>query len=729
LTLPALLAVRARIPSAAGDAQVAVEQTTDPAAPNMDRRPLPKHALLRTGSSAFRTRGFLARIAFSPDGRTIAAADGSGSTPRVTVFDVETGREIKQLVAPGGPKDRVSSVVYSPDGSRLVWGEYGGKVALWDPVRDRLLFHEKLHEAGVNDVLFSADGALLASAGDDSIRVRDVANPAAGPRELTPRQRPGGGGPDLANPGGAPIGIGGCQCLALSPDGTILVAGSTSDATLRVWRIRDSQLLLVIPDALGPGERLVRLFSVSVTPDGRRIVAVGQCRVTRDPSKPQPGPPYTFNSEVWIWDIATGERLSDYRASEGTGLGLAAFSPDRTLVAVCDPGLLQLIETETGRARQAIPSVGWGWTPAFSPDGKLVGLPHINTIELFEVSTGRQLHRDASTPVGYAHRAAWSPSGDRVVTGDSDGFIRVRDAETARLIWQTSLAPVIQRGGWYAQPVFVSYSRDGQLVLAAACRDSPLPSESGIIQILDAATGRMVREIPLKTILQSAALAPDERMMVVALSHRGGGTVQWVGVEVATGRTRWANPHEGDPNGLSRPFALQFTAHSPWLVAALADGNVIRFNALSGHEDRRFLADWRNREQRNAGKPRIPYMGRAAFSNDGSTLVFLQLGWMYVWDVGSGTVRRKIRHPHPDGACLALAPDGHTLAISSTQSTGGPGPDAVRLYDIERGEPIVKFQPDDGYACAMAFSPDGSRLFTGLSRGTGLFWTVPCERA
>ena len=74
-------------------------------------------------------------------------------------------------------------------------------------------------------------------------------------------------------------------------------------------------------------------------------------------------------------------------------------------------------------------------------------MPIDNAIGLFEVSTGRRLHHDESTPVGYSLSAAWSPSGDRIVTGHNDGFVRVWDAATGKLIWHKLLAPVISRGG------------------------------------------------------------------------------------------------------------------------------------------------------------------------------------------------------------------------------------------------------------------------------------------
>ena len=73
-----------------------------------------------------------------------------------------------------------------------------------------------------------------------------------------------------------PQGIG---CLAFTPDGTRLVAGTCGDATLFVWRIQDGRLCarspvrtaILLAESINP-----RLNCVAVTPDGRRIMSVGQ---------------------------------------------------------------------------------------------------------------------------------------------------------------------------------------------------------------------------------------------------------------------------------------------------------------------------------------------------------------------------------------------------------------------------------------------------------------------
>jgi WD40 repeat protein len=117
-------------------------------------------------------------------------------------------------------------------------------------------------------------------------------------------------------------------------------------------------------------------------------------------------------------------------------------------------------------------------------------------------------------------------------------------------------------------------------------------------------------------------------------------------------------------------------------------------------------------------------MWEVTFSLDGRTLVSCQTEWIYVWDVESGAMRRRFRHPHRHGCHLALAPDGLTLATADLLYAEDPGQDTIRLFDIETGERVLALEPRDDRAHVLAFSPDGNRLFTGFVRGTAIIWDV-----
>jgi WD40 repeat protein len=449
----------------------------------------------------------------------------------------------------------------------------------------------------------------------------------------------------------------------------------------------------------------------------------GYTSVLREQTKVQINDRSVPMREVRFWDMETGERVADYHGEEDCGFGDGALSPDGRSVAVADFGRLCILETSTGKTERVFTiSAAWASRPAFSHDESLVATPVDNTIGIFERSTGRRLHYDERIPVGRVVSAAWSPAGDRIATGHSDGFVRVWDAATGVLVWNKALAPIVNRIGWSAHPAFLCFSRDGKALVAGGRRDDPVTNESGIAVFFDAATGRVLREFAQK-VIRWGALAPDERMLVVATSQDGADP-HFVGVEVRTGRNRWENPSEGQREGYLMLKAVQFEPKPPWFIAVQHNGNVIRFNGLTGHEQRRFLAEWRTPEQQKARQPREPYMIKATISVDGHTVVSSQMEWVYVWHVESGTLRRKFRHPHRYACDLALSPDGRTLATSDIASVDDHGDDTIRLYDIETGEQVFALENGDGRAYVLAFSPDGHRLFAGFDLGSAIVWDV-----
>ncbi len=122
-------------PGVQSEAQIAPgaasAERSDPPRTDAAKRALPPRALLRIGTDDLRAQDLHPVFAFSPDGRSVAVAGGVAASPRVVIFDVRTGQEVKQIVAPGNREGGVGSLALSPDGTKLLWGEYDGQVALW----------------------------------------------------------------------------------------------------------------------------------------------------------------------------------------------------------------------------------------------------------------------------------------------------------------------------------------------------------------------------------------------------------------------------------------------------------------------------------------------------------------------------------------------------------------------------------------------------------------------
>jgi WD40 repeat protein len=542
LTIPTLMGVvavlalvRPAAPSAPpGVRDSAMEKSSVLPQTQVARNSLTPRALLRIGTDDLRTRNsFVTDIAFSPDGRLVAASEANAPVPRVSLFDVRTGRLVRLISPPDRPPGWVQCIAFSPDQTKLAWGEVGGEVTVWDLTHDRLQFREKLHGQSVNDVTFSPDAQVLASGGEDGmVHLRRADEPrepvqvlATGEKQPA-RHRAFAGGPPA---GGLPVGP---LRITFTSDGGRLIVGSGSSAMISLWRIRDGQLIGRIENAHGDSRRTsAGLGSIAVTPDGRRILSAGESTVPITQTKLKYGPRNVTLTEIRLWDLETGKRVQDLLTGENAGRGYAALSRDGRHLAVGDYGALRIVDVATGTIVRTIPLPGSGPNrPAFSPDGTLVALAIDDVVGIFDVQTGRRLHHDERTPEGYLEAAAWSPTGDRTVTGHSDGEVRVWEATTGRLVWHKPLAPVIGVYGQNAGPAFVAFTRDSQHIVAGGRRDDPVRYSGGVVADFDATPGALEREADQETI-RWAALAPNGRMVVVATSHGAWDDAHFIGIE------------------------------------------------------------------------------------------------------------------------------------------------------------------------------------------------------
>jgi small GTP-binding protein len=163
---------------------------------------------------------FVTSVAWSPDGEALASGDYYGN---VRLWNVEAGRLRATL---GRHAGQVNSVAWSPGGETLASGDADGTVKLWDVKAGKLRLDFEGHRGKVNGVAWSPDGRTVASAGEDgTIRLWDV------------RAKKSGGKFDLH--------AGEINCVAWLPDGETLASGG-ADGTIRLCNAKTVQLALTL---------------------------------------------------------------------------------------------------------------------------------------------------------------------------------------------------------------------------------------------------------------------------------------------------------------------------------------------------------------------------------------------------------------------------------------------------------------------------------------------------
>jgi len=155
-------------------------------------------------------------IMLSPDGKTLASALGD----TIKIWAVADARLLRELSTAGA----VSALAIGPRNEYAV-GRRDGTLSVFD-ASGALILQGKKHKSPINVVVFSSDGSLLASGGDDQTAI--IWDAISGKTRQTLK------GHDLA-----------ISSLAFSPDATSLAVGS-GNASVAIWEVPKGKLNRVL---------------------------------------------------------------------------------------------------------------------------------------------------------------------------------------------------------------------------------------------------------------------------------------------------------------------------------------------------------------------------------------------------------------------------------------------------------------------------------------------------
>ena len=236
--------------------------------------PLVRLSDVRTGRElqTLATEGGSSCLTFSPDGKTVAF-DDSG---KIRVWNTETG-ETSNISLPDISllyqnenhkiKSKISALVFSPDGEKLVCGTMGGKVQMWDAktgVPLALLFTGKepvltgepdniviSYQENIRTLAFSPNGNLLAMASNKQIHLIEIKE------QITFKE---------VSHGAKTRGV---KAFVFSPGNCMLVAGH-NNGIIELWDTKTGNKLTTLK------EHKASLQTLVFSPDGKTLVSTGQ---------------------------------------------------------------------------------------------------------------------------------------------------------------------------------------------------------------------------------------------------------------------------------------------------------------------------------------------------------------------------------------------------------------------------------------------------------------------
>lgn len=553
------------------------------------------------------------------------------------------GRPVVRWQA-GGHAAGVENVAYSPDGALAASASGDGTAKVWRAADGGLLYtftNPFFGSAAIHSVQFSPDSESLVFTGT-------------------------GGGFLVRLSDGAVLQTYCCletgYASAFSPDGQyIAIGGSESglEETTLLVRPSDGQVVRTFTKNVQH-----YVLSVAFTPDGSELIT---------------GSGSAFSTGtlgvIRHWRIADGVETRTINA-HAARLGSIDVSPDGTLLASASlDGTAKLWELSSGALVRTLSGHTGGVNAVrFSPDGARVATSGVDsTIRVWEVATGTT----ALTIPGHAGPVGgigWRPDGTRILSGGGMVFGGAGDA-TVREWDAASGTPA----GQYTQHLrtleAVAASVDGEYIATGGY--------DGAIVLRDARDGAVVRVIPTGAMVSSLAFTPDSSLIAAGGSD---GAVRLF--TVATGAL--VRVHTGHSASVS---GLACSPDGAYVIAGDWDGPARVWRIDDGTPAGEFASG-------NVGARSI------AFAPDGQAVAIAGGMVAQIRSFPAGLLHRTLAGHTHTVLSVAWSPGGDQVATGSIDRS-------IRIWNPATGALLRTLNGHEHWVETVAYTDDGRLLVSG----------------
>ena len=573
-------------------------------------------------------QGTVTSVAFSPDGSRIASA---GQDRAVRLWNARTGELLEEL---SGHQDQIVAVAFGAGGQQVYsfggWND--GMMRTWDARSGELASNLAMTQHAAYAIAVRPDGAKVAYASPDhAIIVMDAL----------------GGQVDLELEGHS----GTIRSLAYDNSGQRL-ASASEDGTVRVWDLETGE----VRHELGRDHSPV--WAVAFHPDASEVVGAFQ------------------DGLIQAWDASTGDEMWAMDGHRGVVYALAFDASGERLASASFDKTVRIWDSRSGSCTAVLRGHD---QPVrcldFAPDGQaLVTGSNDQTLRI------------------------WSPTATGIVAvekNDTDSVSAVAALEDG-LVVGTSYPGVLERrffDGRRPQVIatyedeITSVATHGQMLAAGF-------QEEACVRLFDLSGSeepRVLRGHELS--VTSVAFSPDGKTVVSGSDDE---TVRvW---DVATGVSRLF------PGGRGHEVTSVAVSHDGQLIASGSlEGRVRLWSAVT-HDELLTLAG--------------PESGvfALAFSPDG-TRILAGAGdhSVRVWSLDRGAELSPLLGHDQRVRGLAFHADGKRLFSASDDST-------LRVWDIEQDRSLLTLRGHDAPVRAVAVSADGRQVFSASDDLTLRIW-------
>lgn len=669
-------------------------------------------------------------LEYSPDGRWMAAAHST----TLTVWDAVDGQEVLRVTSPSsaGIVPQIRTIAFSPDGERLVTGTDSGIVQVWAVPTGKMIA-QMAHDDSVWSVAFGPDGSLVLSSDGGAAKVWR----AASGRLVSTRESSS------------------MLLSTFSRDGKLVASGYV---TMTVWDASTGTELLTIERDHHLGLPVIR--SIAFAPDGARVAWGEGAELFGGYTRYGGGPAPAVGGDVFVVDVATGERLLHLKHSDSV-FSLAYSADGRYLLSASADGSAKVWDAATGaevsRFAHAASVLGAAFT---MDDDWVLSVSSDGIAYLWEARTGKEILRMATGANVRASGFAVSQAAQQVAIGYEDRSLAVWDTAGGVVFGPQHARPISQllydpSGAWLATASWdqsactwdassgrriACVSHPAEITALAVSPDGSLlvsGSRDGSVRLWDPRTGSDKGSIPIQagTISDLAFSADGSRLAVGAGLPSSGGWHLW--------RTMQLNMPVGsyaisvwEMQGVARIAQMQRESpvHS---VAFLRDDRYL----ASGDDGGVSLWDVEG-ETKLFSTTHTLLANQVSVSPDGRWAASVESSWhrgmlesacaaemplVRVWEALTGVERWRAPYGGQWASALEFSPDGRYLVTIGQQidvcPAGSPYAHSVRVWDAATGRQLLAASAPD-FVTAAAFSPDGRWLAVGgIGTMTGVWDT------